>query len=178
MKKQIVGEAKVDFLTYRRFSEFQLFKSKNPRLMKKLFYGSISVFGVMLILYGLLKQSMQIMFVGAIVIIFLLLFSFMTKQQFKKQCQLNHKLLNANQKYVFAPEGFIIEIEGEGIENREDIFYNEVYMIYEVKDAFYLYADKKHAFIVPKNALQKATPEETREFLQSKVPNYKYIIVH
>ncbi|MDD4422723.1 MAG: hypothetical protein PHD46_06780, partial [Eubacteriales bacterium] len=131
MKKQIIGEGKVDFSTYLRFAEFQLFKSKNPQLIKKLFYGSVSVFAVLLILYGLLKQSMQIMFIGALAVILLLMFSFMTKRQFKKQCRMNHNLLNTTQKYVFAPEGFIIEVMGDsGAENRKDIFYEDIYMVY------------------------------------------------
>jgi len=175
--KQITGEAKVDFTVYRHFSEFQLFKSRNPKLRKRAFYGLGIVSSILLALLGLTLDNINYLFLGAAMVVFLSLFSYITKHAFRKQCRLNANLLRATQSFVFAPEGFIFESNDEGNVSRDEVFYSDLYSVYDVKDAYYLYKDKKHAFIVPKNSIKKVTPEQTRAFLQSKVPNYKYIVV-
>lgn len=177
MIKQIIGEAKVDVTSYRHFAEFQLFKSRNPRLRKKAFYGLNIVSSLLMFLIGLSFHNINYFFFGAAIMLFLILFTYMTKQIFKKQCQLNHKLLKSTQKYVFAPDGFIFEMTNGEENSRDEMFYSDINVIYDVKEAYYLYKDKKHAFIVPKNSIKKATSAQTRVFLQSKVPSHKYIVV-
>lgn len=177
MKKQISGEAKVDFNTYRRFSQFQMFKGKNPALKRKMFYGSLAASAFALIVLGLVFSDITFLILGAVDVLFMVWFSYSAKQTFKKQCEMNHRLLNATQVFVFAPDGLVMELKDEGLSSREEIFYSDIFIIYEVRDAFYLYADKTKAFIVPKSCFTKDTPEQIREFLKSKVSDDKYIYV-
>jgi hypothetical protein len=177
LKKQITGEAKVNYATYRRFSEFQIFRSANPKLKKFTFYGLGIISAVLLFLIGLSQMNNTYLLLGGIILFFLVMSTIMTRQMFAKQCKINGDLLKYTQKYVFAPDGFIFEMDNGETDNRQDIFYSDFYMVYEVKDAFYLYVNKKSAYIVPKNCLKNTTPEQAREFLMSKIPKGKYIIV-
>lgn len=176
MRKQITGEANIDFNIYRRFSEFQIFRSKNPRLRKISLYGFGIVASIMLFFIGLTQRNNIFIFLGGFMILLLVIFSFMTKQVLKKQFGLNEELLKKTQNYVFAPDGFSIEIK-DNLHSRQEVFYSDIYMIYEVVDAFYLYRNRKSAFIIPKNGIKKAEPLDLREFLIDKVPPQKYIIV-
>ena len=177
MKKQITGEAKVDFLTYRRFSEFQVFRSANPKLKKFSFYGLGLVSAVFLFLIGVTQKSNVYLLLGGVIVFSLVMFSIMTRQMFQKQCRLNGDLLKFTQKYVFAPDGFVFFMDDGNSDNRKDIFYSDFYMVYEVKDAFYLYVNKKNAYIVPKNCFKNATGEQASEFLRSKLPAGKFVKV-
>ncbi len=177
MKKQITGEAKVDYLTYRRFSEFQIFRSANPKLKKFSFYGLGIFSAVLLFLVGAAQQSSVYLLLGGVIVFSLVIFSIMTRQMFQKQCRLNGDLLKYTQKYVFAPDGFVFFMDDGKSDNRQDIFYSDFYMVYEVKDAFYLYVNKKSAYIVPKNCFKNATPEQASEFLRSKLPAGRFVKV-
>lgn len=177
MKKQITGEAKVDYATYRRFSEFQTFRSANPKLKKISFYGLGLISAVLLFSIGLTQQSSIYLLLGGAIIFSLVLFSIMTRQMFQKQCKMNADLLKYTQKYVFAPDGFVFFMDDGKSDNRQDVFYSDFYMVYEVKDAFYLYVNKRSAFIVPKNCFKNATPEQVSEFLRSKLPAGKFVKV-
>lgn len=177
MKKQITGEAKVDYATYRRFSEFQIFRSANPKLKKFAFYGLGIVSAVLLFSIGVTQKSNIYLLLGGIIIFSLVMFSIMTRQIFLKQCKINADLLKYTQKYVFAPDGFVFFMDDGKSDNRQDIFYSDFYMVYEVKDAFYLYVNRRSAYIVPKNCFKNATPEQASEFLRSKLPAGRFVKV-
>lgn len=177
MKEQFTAEVKLDYAAYRRFAEFQLFKGKSPLIKKAVFYGFGLVAAIFLFLLGIAERNTSFLMLGGILLLCIALFTYLVKQVPKKQFRKNKKLLEVVQYYVFAPDGIIIELKSGEIDSREEVFYSELYRIYELKDAFYLYADKKSAFIIPKNSLKNVTTEQAREFFLKKVPDYKYIAV-
>jgi hypothetical protein len=168
---------KVDYLTYRRFSEFQIFRSANPKLKKFSFYGLGIFSAVLLFLVGAAQQSSVYLLLGGVIVFSLVIFSIMTRQMFQKQCRLNGDLLNIPRGMFSLPTASSFLWTTERADNRQDIFYSDFYMVYEVKDAFYLYVNKKSAYIVPKNCFKNATPEQASEFLRSKLPAGRFVKV-
>ena len=129
-----------------------------------------------LLFLGITERNTGFLMLGGIVVLCVAMFAYMTGQVPKRQFKKDKRLINTAQYYVFAPDGFIIEMKGDGIDSREDVFYGDLFKIYETRDAFYLYADKMSAFIVLKKDLRDFTPEQASKFLKSKVPDYKYIV--
>lgn len=177
MKKQFSGGGKIPLAVYRRFAEFQLFRSENPKRKRKTFYFSGVLLGIAFVALGLTAGDITAIFIGGLFIVGLLMFSYMTKRIFARQCRMNADQLEREQSFVFAPDGLVIKLGSGRDEVREDIFYPDFYRVYEVKDAFYIYLTKKSAFIIPKSNLESADGEQAAEFLRAKLPAFKYIKV-
>ncbi len=178
MKKQFTAKSKIDYKTYRRFAQFQLFKGKNPVAKKALIYGLGSVSAVFLILRGISRYDNRYLILGGIILLCIGMFSYLTGQVPKRQYKKDRRMVKADFDFIFAPDGLIVEVTGEDFENKEEIFYSDMQKIYETPFDYYLYADRMKAYIVPKSGLIDTTPDEAAQFLKSKVPDYKYITVN
>ena len=77
--------------------------------------------------------------------------------------------------YDFLPEQMIDEWEGKDASGRTEIKYGDLFRAFELKDALYIYLNKRQAFIVPKRDIDAQTLKRLTGFLKEKLGK-KYVV--
>jgi hypothetical protein len=78
------------------------------------------------------------------------------------------------QYFTFEEDYFTIRSEPDGEAGLSEIEYSSLYQIHETKHHFYLYYLNQQFFIISKEHIENATPEQLRQLFQASLPNQKY----
>lgn len=85
------------------------------------------------------------------------------------------KMAKKTQHYSFEEKFFTVHSEQqEGEEGFSKINYSSLYQIHETKDYFYIYISLQQTYVVSKEDIENASPEQLRNLLQNNMPKNKY----
>lgn len=175
MKKQISGSCKLTPQIFQRWANFHLWRGRNPRLKKSIIGFSAFAIAVLLAGLGLQFQQNVLIIAGVAVLLCMFVFGYSVKTAIKRNITSASDLIKDPYHFCLAPTGLVVEIEHEDGNERHDLLYDEIAAVYDANGCFYTYRSKDSCLLIPIGCLN-ATPEECREFIQSKVGD-KYIKV-
>lgn len=92
----------------------------------------------------------------------------------RKQHERATKLLRQGQRYEFRFYDFSVITEQESYAGQSMVHYQNLYRVSETRDMFYLYIDKRQAYLVSKQGFQSGAPDDLRYILQNNIPPRKY----
>ncbi len=170
----------IGYVTPRDYSSylyFHIFRSKNYRLKSKLFIFGMLLVGAILIALGLWSGEKGLVIGGGAIILCFFMFFYTVNNNVKRICNSKAKVVRAKQHMQFGKNGFMMDLlfQNEEENEHDEIFYDELEMVYDAKDAIYFYIEKRSVLIIPKRNL-KITPEEARAFLIKYIPAQKLVI--
>jgi hypothetical protein len=108
--------------------------------------------------------------------VFLVLVNFVKPAQLFK---IMRDFLNAEYRFIFKDESFLVESESLGISATAEINYDAVKKIVEKEEYWYIYISKLTAYIVVKSAMNDYDIRQIQLLLKSKVKKYKALkLIH
>lgn len=175
MKKQITGSCRLTPEIFQCWANFHLWRCKNPRLKKSMVCFCVFAAAVLLAALGLQLNQNVLIIAGGAVLLCMLVFGYSMKTAIKRNIASAKDLINDPYHFCLAPTGLIVEIKHPDGDERHDFFYEEIENVYDTNDCLYVYRSKDSCMLIPIGCLD-ATPEQVREFIQSKIGG-KYIKV-
>lgn len=88
--------------------------------------------------------------------------------------QLNIKVKDVGNDYVFREDGFSAVTVSENFSGRDDMKYILIIKVFETEKYFFIYINKRQMFVVDKATVEGGTAWDIREKL-SRVPGGKYV---
>ena len=155
--------------TEKELFRFRIFNLFHQELMSMIIMSSILIgFGVVMFIFG---DSLGLFIASLIIGIILLPATMLTTYTgTKKHFSKNPQFLEHERIFEFDEENYKIITVREGVENVFEGKYEELYRTYMTKTNFYLYINKKQAFIVPYNCFIEGSVEELLEIFKGKIP--------
>lgn len=175
MKKQIEGSCRLTPQIFQQWANFHLWRCKNPRLKRSMICFCVFAVAVFFAALGLQLQQNVLIIAGGAILLCMLVFGYSMKTAIKRNIASAKDLIDDPYYFWLAPTGLIVEIKHPDGDERHDFFYHEIEAVYDANDCFYVYRSKDSCLLIPIGCLN-ATPEECREFIQSKIGD-KYIKV-
>ncbi len=162
---------------YSAYVKFHVLKGKYYRLKSALIVFGLVLLGGGLVAYGFMSRAKGLVVGGGAILLCLLMFFYTINTNVKRICNSKAKTVRAKQHVVFGKNGFALDLlfQNEEENEHDEIFFDELEMVYDAKTAIYLYIEKRSVIIIPKRNL-KISPEEARAFLVKYIPSQKLII--
>jgi membrane-bound metal-dependent hydrolase YbcI (DUF457 family) len=104
--------------------------------------------------------------------VFLVLVNFIKPAQYSK---IMRDFLNAEYRYVFKDESFLVESESLGISATSQVNYTKVKKIVEKKGYWYIYFSQLTTYIIVKSAMNDYDIRQLQLLLKRKVKKYQTI---
>lgn len=163
MEKLFEIETPYTYETYKELNEFHFSSRKRGN---KIFLIMLSIIIVLCGILLIFLKSYPMGIVYTILGIFFLVWAYVAPKIATKVMSKSDKMLdNLINTDTFYDEYF----ENTNEQSNAKIFYNQLYDAYEAKDYFYLYVNRRSAYIISKNGFKEGTSENFREFLQEKL---------
>jgi len=165
MKKKLLFKNSTQY-SKKLYDEFTRFHNEKFSLS----YDIFTIFILILLLYCLVMTiKNKIVFLAIIFALTLIGFAtyrffspmFFYKKEVKKKSVTKEKVF----KFYFYDNYFKIR---DNL-NYDTIHYFRLYKVFETKDFFYLYFNKKYSFIIDKNGFTQGTSEEFSKFIKNKM---------
>ncbi len=162
---------------YSAYVKFHVLKGKYYRLKSALIVIGLVLLGGLLVAYGFLSRTKGLVVGGGAILLCLLMFFYTINTNVKRICNSKAKTVRAKQHIVFGKNGFSLDLlfKNEEENEHDEIFFDELEMVYDAKTAIYVYIETRSVIIIPKRNL-KISPEEARAFLVKYIPAQKLII--
>lgn len=165
MKKQLLFKNSTQY-SKKVYDQFTRFHNEKFSLSYNLF----TLFILILLIYCLVMTIInKVIFVAILFLLVLIIFLFyriFSPIHFYKK-EVNKKSITKEKifKFYFYDNYFKIR---DGL-NFDTIHYFRLYKVFETKNFFYLYFDKKYSFIVDKSSFTHGTAEEFSKFIKNKM---------
>ncbi len=161
---------------YGAYVRFNLLKGKYYRLKALLAALLLTAAIIVLAVFGINTGRRDLRIYSGILLLVTAMFAYVIKVNVRNICRKNAKTVRGKQHVLFGKNGFIFELlfENKADDEYTDVLYDEIDVIYEATNCFYIYVDKRTVIIVPKRNL-RVSLAESRGFLQSFVGD-KFVI--
>ncbi len=159
---EVLFENKTQY-TKELYDEYLDFHTKKYGIKELVWYivGIIALIAISILGFPVLKWK-----VAAIWIIVLLMIFVYTREG--KQTKKQYNIVIGRKRdfivYKFYDRYFETNYNGE----ESKLYYIEIKKVYELEDRYYMYLNKKYAFILMKDGFSKGTDKEFREFIDTK----------
>lgn len=175
--KAIKSEGYVSIADYKAFIKFHLMRGKYYRLKSAMLIFGILIIAVGLITFGWLIHNKGMLIGGGAVLLCLIMFFYTLNVNVKRVCTGKAKTVRAIQKTAFGKNGFVFDLVFKDPEENEhdEIFFDELEVVYVTRNTIYLYIEKRSVIIIPKRNL-KISPEEAFAYLQKYIPSEKLVV--
>ena len=162
---------------YSAYVKFHVLRGKYYRLKSALIVFGLVLLGSALVAYGFMTRSKGLVVGGGAILLCLLMFFYTINTNVKRICNSKAKTVRAMQKVTFGKNGFALDLlfQNEEENEHDEIFFDELEMVYDAKTAIYVYIEKRSVIIIPKRNL-RISPEEARAFLVKYIPSQKLTI--
>ncbi len=153
------------------FKDFIALNKLYAKKMKKWWRRAIEIFyivaGIIFILIGAVMLTEEISFSWFFVIFLgIILILLMVFAPYLGAIQTKRLLLQDEHKMEFSfEEEFFIETTDKSESKR---FYNSIFSLYFYKDRYFIFLDKRHAYIIPKDFLKEINQDEFIKFISEK----------
>jgi len=156
---------------YSKYVKFHVLKGKNYRVKTYLIVLGIVIAAALLVYYGLATRSKGLIIAAGAIVLAFCMFIYTINVNVKRICRSNAKTVRGKQETIFGKNGFVFNLimQNEEENEHDEIFYDELEMVYLAKHAIYVYIEKRSVIIIPKRNL-KVTPNEAYTFLKAFIP--------
>lgn len=159
--------------TYEAFKDFYRFSVFQGK------YGKIGKYVLLIFCpVALIFLSMQLkdfiilfLFISFIFIYAFIFYFIMPKKAYKTQLN----VFNGSNVIIFKSDEIKVTITNCGFSANSSIQYFALYKIYETEKYFYLYLNKRAAYVIAKTGINNGTIEELRAFLKKKLGQKGYV---
>ena len=172
----IKAKCKYDYETCKAVAHISTYKKYGPK--KTITIRFIFVFVLMLLNFLIIAfsggSSINLLTFGCgalLVVLELFMYFAVPKIQYKSLS----KMKDLTNEYVFSDDGFTADCNSEEYKGKSEVKYSLLIKAFETKRYFFLFENKRQAFVVDKSTLENGTAEEIREKI-SAVIGKKYVL--
>ena len=177
------NESPIQVHTSYSYSELKAFLIRTSRKVKYISLVIAAMFAYIFI--GLLLEEDPVLYqdsyplsIGLVLGIFVITLTlflasngiFYTKKAYAKA----NKFLTDGQTFSFMETEFIASNNQQGFDGTSRIAYARIDRVVETVDMFYIFLDKRQAYLVSKDGFQNGTSEELRNILLKNLSHNKY----
>lgn len=168
--ESITNSSLITYDVYKKFYRFTLTKTRNPILCSSLICIALLFIFIALFfnqLHSGYSQGMTILM--AMIVTYCMYIIYQLTYGPRKSYKKSEKFYENPFNFIFEENNFEVKSQNSLADVNASYRYGLVKKAYELNDAFYLFIDKKRAYIVLKNGFVNGTPEECRVLLKEKL---------
>lgn len=165
----------MDYDAYKEFYKFNSFKRRGYKVVRYIIFLPFILMIPIGIYTMILKVNVVIpitmLFIAAMAFLYIGdLFFILPKSVYKRMPSYN----KAPQNFEIFEDRFYTDRSEKDIKETIEIYYSMLYIVYETSEAFYLFAEKDWAFLIPKKCLTNEQSNLLSDLFRSRLDSDKY----